>query len=263
MVSASKDLLNITGLSVHFEGLRALDGYSLQLEESEILGIIGPNGAGKTTLFNTVTGFIKPADGLIRFDSQELTALEPSSIAKAGIARTFQNICLFENMSVIDNVIVGGELREKVNPFGVIFNLSTFKKRETNLRERASELLKLFSLEKYCHQMAKNLSYGDRRRLEIARALATSPRLLLVDEPAAGMNPKETADLLELILFIKNKFDLTIILIEHNMNLVMPLCERIQVLNYGIKIAEGTPQEIQKNEKVIKAYLGEDTGASG
>ncbi len=262
-MAALKDLLNISGLSVHFEGLMALDGYSLQLRQSEILGIIGPNGAGKTTLFNTVTGFIKPAAGSIRFDSQDLTALEPSSIAEAGIARTFQNICLFENMSVVDNVIVGGELRERVNPVGVIFNLPQFKKQETSLRERAFELLHLFGLEKYSGQMAKSLSYGDRRRLEIARALATSPRLLLVDEPAAGMNPKETGDLLELILFIKKKFNLAIILIEHNMNLVMPLCERIQVLNYGVKIAEGTPQEIQQNEEVIKAYLGEDESASG
>lgn len=241
----------------------ALDEYSLQLMQSEILGIIGPNGAGKTTLFNTITGFIKPAAGSISFDSQELTALEPSSIAKAGIARTFQNICLFENMSVVDNVIIGGELRERVNPVNVIFNLPQFKKQEQGLRERAFELLRLFGLEKYSDQMAKSLSYGDRRRLEIARALATSPRLLLVDEPAAGMNPKETGDLLELILFIKKKFNLTIILIEHNMNLVMPLCERIQVLNYGVKIAEGTPQEIQKNEEVIKAYLGEEESAPG
>ncbi len=262
-MSALKDLLYISGLSVHFEGLSALDGYSLQLRQSEILGIIGPNGAGKTTLFNTITGFIKPAAGSIVFDVQDLASLEPSAIARTGIARTFQNICLFENMSVIDNVIVGGELKERVNPVSVIFNLPQFKKREKGMRERAFELLVLFGLEKYSDHAANSLSYGDRRRLEIARALATSPRLLLVDEPAAGMNPKETGDLLELILFIKKKFNLTIILIEHNMNLVMPLCERIQVLNYGVKIAEGTPQEIQQNEEVINAYLGEDESASG
>ena len=259
----SREILKIENLSVNFEGLKALENYNLSLNEGTILGVIGPNGAGKTTLFNTITGFIKPSAGTIIFNGQELTNKEPYRIAEAGISRTFQNICLFENLTVIENVMVGAELHRRENPFDVLLNTGRFKKREKDIYSRSMELLKLFNLENYSNQKANNLSYGDRRKLEIARALATSPVLLMVDEPAAGMNPKETSDLMELIRFIRDRFEITIILIEHNMNLVMPLCERIQVLNYGRLIAEGKPQEIQKNEEVIKAYLGEEKGAGG
>lgn len=235
-----------------------MHNYDLRLKRSEILGIIGPNGAGKTTLFNMITGFIRPTKGSIYFDGRDITNLEPHLIAQAGIARTFQNICLFGNLPVFDNVKVADQLGERTNLFNVIFNLPQFHRYEDKLNSETLELLSLFGLEKYKGQRAKNLAYGDQRKLEIARALATSPKILLLDEPSAGMNPKETHDLLELILDIREKFDITIILIEHNMNLAMPLCERIQVLNYGEKIAEGSPEEIQHNQEVINAYLGEE-----
>ena len=256
-------ILEINSLSVFFGGLRALHDYALQLKKSEILGVIGPNGAGKTTLFNVITGFIKPTAGSIYFDNQNITNLRPDLIARAGIARTFQNICLFSNLSVFDNVKVSSQLRAKTNFFNVIFNLPQFYHYEDKLNHLTLELLSLFDLERYKNQRARNLAYGDQRKLEIARALATSPKILLLDEPSAGMNPKETQDLLKLILEIRLRFHLTIILIEHNMNLAMPLCERIQVLNYGEKIAEGSPEEIKQNQEVINAYLGEEEVVTG
>lgn len=256
-------ILEVESLSKFFGGLRALHDYTLQLRNSEIVGIIGPNGAGKTTLFNVITGFIKPTEGSIRLDGKDITNLEPHLIAHAGIARTFQNICLFGNLSVFDNVKLGGQLHERTNLFNVILNLRQFHQYEDRLNRKTIKLLSLFGLERYKEQRARNLAYGDQRRLEIARALATSPRILLLDEPSAGMNPKETHDLLELILDIKGEFGIAMLLIEHNMNLVMPLCERIQVLNYGEKIAEGPPEEIQDNDEVINAYLGDEEIVTG
>ncbi len=249
-------LLEIDTLSVSFGGLKALDGYHLRLPPASILGIIGPNGAGKTTLFNTITGFIKPDSGRILFEGRDITGRDPHKIARGGIARSFQNICLFGKLSVLNNVITACQIRRPTSLAATILRTPSFKKSEKALGDRAMEILTFFGLEDLADRRAMNLSYGDQRRLEIARALATSPKLLMIDEPAAGMNPKETQDLLSLILKLKEEFKLTIILIEHNMNLVMPLCETIQVLNYGKLVAEGPPSEIQANPDVIDAYLG-------
>jgi len=255
-MASSDFLLEIDALSVSFGGLKALDNYHLQLPTSSILGIIGPNGAGKTTLFNIITGFIKPDSGQIVFDGRDITHLAPHQIAHYGIARSFQNICLFGKLSVLDNVVAACQIHRHTSLASSILKTPSFRKSEKELRDRALEILSFFSLENLADRRAMNLSYGDQRRLEIARALATSTKLLMIDEPAAGMNPKETQDLLSLILKLKDEFNLTIILIEHNMNLVMPLCETIQVLNYGKLVAEGTPSEIQGNPEVIDAYLG-------
>ena len=252
-------LLEIDGLSVSFGGLKALEDYRLRLKPSSILGIIGPNGAGKTTLFNIITGFIKPDSGRIVFDGTDITHREPHWIARSGIARSFQNICLFGRLSVLDNVVTACQIHRSVSLLSTLLKTPSFRQNETALRDRAMELLSFFGLDDQADRRAMNLAYGDQRRLEIARALATSPKLLMIDEPAAGMNPKETQDLLSLILKLKDEFDLTIILIEHNMSLVMPLCETLQVLNYGRLVAEGTPAEIQENPEVIDAYLGNRT----
>ncbi len=252
----SDSLLEIDALSVSFGGLKALEDYHLRLKPSSILGIIGPNGAGKTTLFNIITGFIRPDSGRITFEGSDITHWEPYKIARKGIARSFQNICLFGRLSVLDNVVTACQIHRHTSFVSTLLKTPSFRQNEAALRDRAMEILSFFGLEDQADRRAMNLSYGDQRRLEIARALATSPKLLMIDEPAAGMNPKETQDLLALILKLKEKFDLTIILIEHNMNLVMPLCETLQVLNYGRLVAEGTPTEIQENPEVIDAYLG-------
>lgn len=250
-------LLKIDALSVSFGGVKALENYHLNLPPSHILGIIGPNGAGKTTLFNMITGFTRPDTGHIFLNSQEITHWEPYQIARKGICRSFQNICLFDRLSVLDNVVAGCQIHQRFSFLAALLKTRSFKQGEKTLQGRARQLLSVFGLEKQADQRAMNLAYGDQRRLEIARALAATPKLLMIDEPAAGMNPRETRDLLDLILQLKSKFDLTIILIEHNMNLVMPLCETIQVLNYGKLVAEGTPAEIQQNQEVIDAYLGD------
>jgi branched-chain amino acid transport system ATP-binding protein len=251
-------LMKISAMSISFGGVKALDDYRLELAPSHILGVIGPNGAGKTTLFNLITGFIRPDAGHIHFDDEEITDWEPYRIARKGISRSFQNICLFDRMSVLDNVIVSCQIRQHPYLLSALFKTSGFRRNEKKLQDRARQLLSVFGLEKQADQRAMSLSYGDQRRLEIARALAARPKLLMIDEPAAGMNPRETEDLLALILKLRIEFDLTIILIEHNMNLVMPLCETIQVLNYGKLVAEGTPVEIQQNPEVIDAYLGDE-----
>lgn len=250
-------LLKIDALSVSFGGVKALENYRLNLEASRILGIIGPNGAGKTTLFNLITGFIRPDTGRVFFNGRNITRWEPYRIARQGITRSFQNICLFGRLSVLDNVVAGCQIRRRPSFASTLFRTRAFLRDEKKLQDRARHLLSVFGLEQQAERRAMNLAYGDQRRLEIARALAAGPRLLMIDEPAAGMNPKETQDLLDLILELKARFSLTIILIEHNMNLVMPLCETVQVLNYGRLVAEGTPAQIQRNPEVIDAYLGD------
>lgn len=250
-------LLQIERLSKAFHGLQALVGYHLRLQTGELLGIIGPNGAGKTTLFNLITGVLKPTSGRILFDGRDITGLSPAAICRAGIARTFQNVRLFGSASALENVRISLQLHAHVHPIEALFSLPGFYRHERLLTEQARELLHLFGLEAYQDIAAKHLPYGLQRKLEMACALASRPRLLLLDEPAAGMNPKETEDLMTLIREIHERFRLTIILIEHNMRVVMAICERIQALNYGEIIAEGTPEQIQNHPAVIEAYLGQ------
>ena len=252
-------VLKVSNLSKSFGGIRAVSDVSLSIEKGEIIGLIGPNGAGKTTFFNLLTGIYTPTSGEIAYDlNKKVTtkALKPYKITHYGISRTFQNIRLFKDMSVIDNVLLGFHHGFKYGVTSALFRLPSFYKSEEQTYEEALKLLEKFNLLDKKHEVSKNLSYGDQRRLEIARALAAKPMLLLLDEPAAGMNPQETKELKELIIWIRKTFDLTIILIEHDMSLVMDICERLFVFDYGTLIASGIPEEIQKNEKVIKAYLG-------
>jgi branched-chain amino acid transport system ATP-binding protein len=254
-------VLKVEKLSKAFGGIKAVTDISLNVEEGEIIGLIGPNGAGKTTFFNLLTGIYTPSEGEItyKFD-RKITSkmLKPHKISGYGISRTFQNIRLFQNMTVLDNVLLGFHNSLSYGVQSSLFRLPSFFKSEERVKEEAYKLLDKFNLLDKKDELAKNLSYGDQRRLEITRALAAKPKLLLLDEPAAGMNPKETRELTELIKWIRETFDLTIILIEHDMSLVMGICERIMVFDYGRLIASGTPEEIQKNPEVIKAYLGEE-----
>lgn len=260
-------VLRAENISIYFGGLKAVSNFNLQLEEGELVGLIGPNGAGKTTVFNMITGVYTPSQGEIFLQQKDsykkITGLKPYQVTKLGMARTFQNIRLFKDLSVLDNVRISYHFDIKYNAFDSIFRTPRFHKQEIEVREKALALLKLFNIHEKYDELAKNLPYGEQRKLEIARALATNPRLLLLDEPAAGMNPQETMDLMQLIEFIRKEFNLTILLIEHDMNLVMGICERIVVLDYGQVIAEGSPEAIKHNSKVIKAYLGEEveTGA--
>jgi len=249
-------ILKADHITVRFGGLTAVSDFYLNLEEGELVGLIGPNGAGKTTVFNMLTGVYKPIKGSIYFNTQEITRKRIDEITALGIARTFQNIRLFTNLSVIDNVMVGCHLRLKSSVLNAIFHLPQYLQEENYMREEAKQSLKEVNLEKLETNLAGGLPYGQQRKLEIARALATRPRLLLLDEPAAGMNPHETKDLMSFIQKIQEKFKLTIVLIEHDMKVVMGICKRILVLDYGITIAEGNPVEIQHNPEVIKAYLG-------
>ena len=251
-------LLEVKSLGISFGGLRAVDDFNLKIEKGQLYGLIGPNGAGKTTVFNMLTGVYKPTDGSIFLDGENITGKKTIDINKHGIARTFQNIRLFKDMPVLDNVKVGLHNHHPYSTLTGILRLPKYYKVEKEMNERAMELLKVFDLEKDAEYLASNLPYGQQRKLEIARALATDPKLLLLDEPAAGMNPQETADLTKLIYQIKNDFKITIVLIEHDMSLVMKICERIYVLDYGKCIANGSPEEIKNNEFVIKAYLGEE-----
>lgn len=251
-------LLETSNLGITFGGLRAVGNFELEIHPGELVGLIGPNGAGKTTIFNLLTGVYLPTEGDIKIDGKSVVGLKPYQIVSKGIARTFQNIRLFKDMTVLDNVKTAFHQQMKYGVANTLFRFpgTGIWKEEKQIEIKAFELLKLFNMEGSAHSMARNLPYGQQRKLEIARALATGPKLLFLDEPAAGMNPQETKELMETIHFIREKFDVSILLIEHDMSLVMGICERIVVIDYGMIIAKGTPDEIKRNEKVIGAYLG-------
>lgn len=251
-------LLKATKLSKVFGGLRAVSNFSVDIAPGELIGLIGPNGAGKTTAFNLLTGVYEPTEGEIEFDGKKLNGLKPFQITQRGIARTFQNIRLFADLSVLDNVKVAYHFHVKYGLLSSVLRLANYHREETEIEAKALKFLEIFQLAHKKDEIAKNLSYGEQRRLEIARALAVQPKLLLLDEPAAGMNPQETQQLMEMIRWIRQQFDLTILLIEHDMSLVMGVCERIYVLDYGSIIAHGTPAQIKINPRVIEAYLGEE-----
>ena len=250
-------MLDVKNLSISFGGLKAVDDFSITIEKGQLYGLIGPNGAGKTTIFNLLTGVYKPDGGRILLDGKDITGHKAIQINQAGIARTFQNIRLFKELSVLDNVKVGLHNHHKYSTLSGILRLPSYYKVEKEMDERAMELLKVFDLDKEFDYKASKLTYGKQRKLEIARALATEPKLLLLDEPAAGMNPNETAELMKTIRFVRDHFDMTVLLIEHDMKLVSGICERLTVLNFGHMLAEGPTSEVLSNPEVIKAYLGE------
>jgi branched-chain amino acid transport system ATP-binding protein len=249
--------LDVTNLSISFGGLRAVDDFNMTIEKGELYGLIGPNGAGKTTVFNLLTGVYKPNEGKIKLDGEDITRKNTIEINHAGIARTFQNIRLFKQMSVIDNVKVGLSERFKYSTLEGILHVGRYKKVEKQIDDEAMRLLKVFDLDGERDTLASNLPYGKQRKLEIVRAMATDPKLLLLDEPAAGMNPNETKELMETIALVRKEFEMTILLIEHDMKLVSGICEKLTVLNFGKVLCQGETKEVLSNPEVIKAYLGE------
>lgn len=251
-------LLETTGVTKRFGGLTAVMKMDFKIEKGEILSIIGPNGAGKTTFFNTLTGIYRPEEGQIIFNGHNLIGLRPDQIAALGIARTFQNIRLFGNMTVIENILVGMHTRLKQSPVQALLRTKAFIEEEQEAEGRAAELMEYVGLKNVGNELARNLPYGGQRRVEIARALAANPTLLLLDEPTAGMNPQETAEAIKLFRRIRDEKGVTILLIEHDMRVVMSISERITVMDYGEKIAEGTPEQIRTNQRVIEAYLGRE-----
>ena len=250
-------LLEVKNLSISFGGLKAVDNFHINIEKGQLYGLIGPNGAGKTTIFNLLTGVYKPNAGSIVLDDVNITGKSTIEINQAGIARTFQNIRLFKDMSVLDNVKAGLHNHHKYSTVEGIFRLPRYFKIEKEMDEEAMNLLKVFDLDKECDFKASNLPYGKQRKLEIARALATEPKLLLLDEPAAGMNPNETAELMDTIRFVRDNFNMTVLLIEHDMKLVSCICEKLTVLNFGQVLREGATSDVLHDPEVIKAYLGE------
>ncbi|MCC2254791.1 ABC transporter ATP-binding protein [Ruminococcus sp. CLA-AA-H200] len=250
-------LLEVKNLGISFGGLRAVNSFEISIEKEELYGLIGPNGAGKTTVFNLLTGVYQPDAGKIILDGTDITGRKTTEINRAGIARTFQNIRLFKQMSVLDNVKVGLHNKHPYSTIEGILRLPGYRKVEREMDEQAMELLKVFDLEKYAQTTASNLPYGQQRRLEIARAMATEPKLLLLDEPAAGMNPNETGELMDMIRFVREKFHVTVLLIEHDMKLVSGICERLTVLNFGEVLCQGATSDVLNDPQVITAYLGE------
>ena len=250
-------ILDVQNLGISFGGLRAVDEFDITIEDNELVGLIGPNGAGKTTIFNLLTGVYTPTDGSIYLNGKDTVGRKPNEIVLLGSGRTFQNIRLFKNMTVLDNIKIAYHNRMSYGLFGSVFKTKKYHEQEAQAYDTAIELLQVFDLDMYENELAKNLPYGKQRKLEIARALATDPSILLLDEPAAGMNPQETEELMETIKLLKNRFKISILLIEHDMKLVMGICERIVVIDYGRIIAKGSPTAIRKNPDVIKAYLGE------